>query len=307
MRPMLVIMAAGMGSRFGGPKQMTAVDGAGQVILDYSVYDAVRAGFEKVVCVIKKEIEADFRAAVGDRIGRGCELHYAFQDLGDIPAGHSVPAGRTKPWGTGHAVYAARALIDRPFAVINADDFYGRGAFEALAAFLSEDRDDHTHALVAYQLKNTLTENGAVARGVCTADGGGHLRTVTELTAIQGPAEAPSYTLDGGKSWTPLAPDTPVSLNTWGFQSGFMDAISRQLEGFLRRDMPKDPTRAEFFLPGVVNACLAAGTDRVAVLPTDEVWHGVTYRADLPALEGALAEMRAAGKYPERLWDDVDL
>ena len=303
MKPMLVIMAAGMGSRFGGLKQMTAVDGAGQVILDYSAYDARQAGFEKVVCVIKKEIEADFRAAVGDRIGRGCELHYAFQDLHDLPAGFSVPSERTKPWGTAHAVYAARALIDRPFAVINADDFYGRGAFRALYDFLSGAGDERTHALVAYDLKNTLTENGTVARGVCTADDSGYLATVTELTAIQGPPEEPSYTLDGGQNWTALAPDTPVSLNTWGFRRGFMDAIGEELEKFLRDVMPKNPAKAEFFLPSVVNACLAAGTARVKLVPTDEVWHGVTYRDDLPALQAALAEMRAAGKYPERLWE----
>ena len=287
MDPMLVIMAAGMGSRFGGLKQMTAVDGEGQVILDYSAYDAVQAGFKKIVCVIKKEIEADFRALVGDRIGRGCELEYAFQDLSDLPAGFSVPAERTKPWGTGHAVYAARALIDRPFAVINADDFYGRGAFQAL---------------VTYDLKNTLTENGTVARGVCAADKDGYLTSVTELTAIQGPAHSPSYTLDGGAVWQPLAPDTPVSLNTWGFHQGFVDAIGENLVRFLRDDMPINPPKAEFFLPSVVNACLKAGTDRVAVLPTDEVWHGVTYRDDLPALQAALARMRAEGKYPVRLW-----
>ena len=302
MRPMLVIMAAGMGSRFGGLKQMTAVDGAGQVILDYSAYDALQAGFEKIVCVIKKEIEADFRQAVGDRIGKKCDLHYAFQDLGDIPAGFSVPGGRTKPWGTAHAVYSARALIDRPFAVINADDFYGRGAFQALADFFAGNEDEHTHALLAYALKNTLTENGTVARGVCTADGGGYLATVTELTAIQGPAQDPSYTTDGGGSWTRLAPDTPVSLNTWGFHHSFVDAIGRQLGRFLAQDMPKDPTKAEFFLPSVVNSCLQAGTDRVKLVPTDEVWHGVTYRDDLPALQAALGEMRAAGKYPEDLW-----
>ena len=302
MRPMLVIMAAGMGSRFGGLKQMTAVDGMGQVILDYSVYDAVRAGFEKVICVIKKELEADFRAAVGDRIGRGCELRYAFQDLGDLPAGFSVPPERVKPWGTGHAVYAARDLIDGPFAVINADDFYGPGAFRALYRFLDRPGGAHDQALVSYKLRNTLTENGTVARGVCSVDGDCWLRTVTELTAIRGPAEAPGYTADGGASWTALDPETPVSLNTWGFRPGFMDAIGSQLERFLAEDMPKNPAKAEFFLPSVVNACLAAGTDRVQVLPTEEVWHGVTYREDLPALQTALAEMRAAGKYPERLW-----
>ena len=303
MGPMLVIMAAGMGSRFGGLKQMTAVDQAGQVILDYSAYDALQASFEKVVCVIKKELEADFRAAAGDRIGKKCELYYAFQDLGDIPAGFSVPAERTKPWGTAHAVWAARALIDRPFAVINADDFYGRGAFTALASFLTAGEDEYTHALVGYQLKNTLTENGTVARGVCTADRDGYLQTVTELTTIRGPAQAPSYTADGGATWTDLAPDTPVSLNTWGFQRGFIDAIGSQLARFLAEEMPQNPAKAEFFLPSVVNGCLAAGTDRVKLLPKDEVWHGVTYRDDLPALQAALDEMRAAGKYPERLWE----
>ena len=302
MRPMLVIMAAGMGSRFGGLKQMTAVDGAGQVILDYSAYDALQAGFEKIVCVIKKEIEADFRKTVGDRIGQKCDLHYAFQDLRDLPAGFTVPGDRTKPWGTAHAVYAARELIDRPFAVINADDFYGRGAFRALAEFLAENTDGHTHALVTYDLKNTLTENGTVARGVCAADEAGYLTTVTELTSIQGPADSPSYTEDGGATWKPLAPDTPVSLNTWGFHQGFLGAIGEELEKFLRDKMPQNSSKAEFFLPSVVNACLTAGTDRVKVLPTDEVWHGVTYRDDLPALQAALAEMKAAGKYPDNLW-----
>ncbi len=302
MKPMLIIMAAGMGSRFGGLKQMTAVDGAGQVILDYSAYDAIRAGFDKVVCVIKKDIEADFRALVGDRIGSRCDLRYAFQDLHDLPAGFAVPAERQKPWGTAHAVYAARHLIDRPFAVINADDFYGRGAFQALYGFLSQERDQHTHALVAYELRNTLTENGTVARGVCSEGPDGYMETVTELTAIQGPPEAPSYTTDGGQTWTALAPDTLVSLNTWGFQRSFIDAVGDSLTKFLAGDMPKNPAKAEFFLPSVVNQRLAAGTDRVAIVPTDEVWHGVTYRADLPALQQALADMRAAGIYPENLW-----
>ena len=302
MEPVLVIMAAGMGSRFGGLKQMTAVDNADQVILDYSAYDALQAGFKKIVCVIKRELEADFRARVGDRIAARCDLRYAFQELSDLPAGYDVPAGREKPWGTAHAVRAARHVIDGPFAVINADDFYGRGAFRALYDFLSADGDEHIHALIAYKLKNTLTENGTVARGVCTADEAGHLLTVTEHTAIQGPGEAPSYTEDGGKTWIPLDPDAPVSLNTWGFRRSFLDAIEGELEGFLRTSMLQNPQKAEFFLPGVVNARLAAGTDRVALLHTDDVWHGVTYREDLPALQAALADMRAAGLYPDRLW-----
>jgi hypothetical protein len=295
-------MAAGMGSRFGGLKQMTPVDGAGQVILDYSAYDAIQAGFKNIVCVIKKELEADFRRLVGDRIAPRCDLQYAFQALDDLPTGYAVPAGREKPWGTAHAVRAARHVISGPFAVINADDFYGRGAFQALYDFLSRNEDEHTHCLIAYKLKNTLTENGTVARGICTADEAGHLLTVTERTAIRGPASAPSYSEDGGASWTALDPDAPVSLNTWGFHRSFLDAIEARMEDFLQTTVPQNPLKGEFFLPGVVNDCLTAGTDRVQVLDTDEVWHGVTYRDDLPALQQALTQMQQQGIYPENLW-----
>jgi len=304
MEPVLVIMAAGMGSRFGGLKQMTSVDDNGQVILDYSAYDALRAGFRRIVCVIKKEHEADFRARVGDRIGRHCELRYAFQALDDLPEGFlPVPAGRVKPWGTAHAVRAARAQIDGPFAVINADDFYGRGTFEALYRFLAEDGDERTHCLAAYRLGNTLTENGTVARGVCAADENGRLLSVTERTAIRGPADAPAYSEDGGASWIPLDPGAPVSLNTWGFRYSFLERIEERFSDFLTKTMPQNPEKAEFFLPGVVNSCLEAGTDRVRLLHTDEVWHGVTYREDLPAMMASIAEMRDAGLYPARLWD----
>lgn len=303
MEPILVIMAAGMGSRFGGLKQMTPVDDAGQVILDYSAYDALRAGFRRIVCVIKKEHEADFRRRVGDRIGAGCELCCAFQELSDLPAGFAVPPGREKPWGTAHAVRAARDLIDAPFAVINADDFYGRGAFRALYGFLSREGDANTHCLAAYRLKNTLTENGTVARGVCTADESGRLLSVTERTAIRGPAHAPSYTEDGGQSWIPLDPEAPVSLNTWGFRQSFLARIEEAFSVFLTKSLPRNPEKAEFFLPGVVNACLEKGTDRVMLLDTGEVWHGVTYREDMPDMTAAIHRMRTEGIYPRKLWD----
>lgn len=300
--PILVVMAAGMGSRFGGPKQMTAVDDEGQVILDYSVRDAVRAGFRRVVCVIKREMEADFRARVGDRLAAHCALTYAYQELADLPGGVPVPAGRVKPWGTGHAVWAARGALDGPFAVINADDFYGPGAFRALYGFLAADGADREHCLVTYRLRNTLTENGTVARGVCGAGPGGELLTVTEHTAIRGPAEAPACTEDGGRTWQPLDPDAPVSLNTWGFRPAFLGVLEERLRHFLAVTMPENPEKAEFYLPGAVNDALAAGTDRVRLLATDDVWHGVTYREDLPALREALAALRARGFYPENLW-----
>jgi len=302
MEPILVIMAAGMGSRFGGLKQMTPVDDRGCFILDYSIYDALRAGFKKIICVIKKEMEADFRATIGSRIGTAAELCYAFQRLDDLPKGYSIPEGRQKPWGTAHAVRAARHLIDGPFAVINADDFYGTGAFHALYDFLSGEGDEHTHALIAYKLRNTLTENGTVARGICTADETNNLLTVTERTCIQGPADSPSYSEDGGQSWTALDPEAPVSLNTWGFRRSFMNAIETRMEDFLRSTLPQAPEKAEFFLPGVVNHCLAEGSDRVALLHTADVWHGVTYKEDLPALKQALENMRNKGIYPENLW-----
>ena len=298
MKPVLIIMAAGLGSRFGGLKQLTSVDDAGHVIMDYSAYDAIRAGFEKIVCVIRRENEADLRARIGDRIGAHCDLYYAFQEKEDLPRGFAVPAGREKPWGTAHAVRAARHAADGPFAVINADDFYGRGAFEALYRFLSSPGDDRTHCLAAYRLRNTLTENGTVARGICTADESGLLLSVTERTAIRGPGDAPAFTEDGGATWQPLDPDAPVSLNTWGFREGFFDRIEEQLIGFLQHDMPQNPLKAEFFLPSVVNRCLLEGTDSVRILPVDEIWYGVTYREDLPAVKQAIARMQAEGQYP---------
>lgn len=298
MKPTLVILAAGMGSRFGGQKQITPVDAYGHAIIDYSAYDAMRAGFGRILCVIKKEHEADFRAAVGDRIAAYAPVEYAYQSLDDLPAGYRVPDGRVKPWGTGHALRACRGQLgNEPFAVINADDFYGAGAFASLADFFRANTDAHEQCLVAYRLKNCLTENGTVSRGVCDVSAEGRLLSVTELLKIQGPAGAPSHTLDG-KTWLPLAPDTPVSLNTWGFMPGFMDAVEEEFAAFMENVMPKDPLKAEFYLPSIVNARLHRGTDTVRVVMTDERWHGVTYHDDLEPLRAALAELVEQGAYP---------
>ena len=304
MKPVLIIMAAGMGSRFGGPKQITPVDDGGHVILDYSAFDAMRAGFGRVICVIKKETEADFRAAVGDRLAAHLPLEYAYQALDDLPEGVTVPAGRAKPWGTAHAVRSCRHLLkdDEPFAVINADDFYGAGCFRALADFLSVPGNPHEQCLVTYKLRNCLSENGSVARGVCAVDENHHLRTITELLKIQGPAEAPFNTEPDG-SLRPLSADTPVSLNAWGFRPGTMRAFEAEFERFLREEMPQNPEKGECYLPTVVNNCLKAGTDVVTVIPTDECWHGVTYREDLPEVRSAVAALTAAGVYPDGLWD----
>ena len=303
MKPTLIIMAAGMGSRFGGPKQITPIDDAGHVILDYSAFDAARAGFGRILCVIKREMEAEFRQAVGDRIARHIPVEYAYQELSDLPEGYAVCAGRVKPLGTGHAVRACRhRLQGEPFAVINADDFYGRGAFEALYGFLSRPGADSRHCLVAYRLKNCLTENGTVARGICTVSPDGSLETVTERTKIQGPAEAPSYTEDG-EHWIPLDPESPVSLNTWGFRPGFMAALEEEFLKFLEQDLPQNPEKAEFFLPFAVNARLATGQDSAAVVPTQERWYGMTYAQDLPLVREAVARMTAGGVYPPGLWN----
>ena len=298
MKPTLVILAAGMGSRFGGQKQITPVDDYGHAIIDYSAYDAVRAGFGRILCVIKEEHEAAFRAAVGDRIATYAAVEYAYQSLDDLPAGFHVPDGRVKPWGTGHALRACRdRLGDAPFAVINADDFYGAGAFTALVEFFKNAADAHEQCLVAYRLRNCLTENGTVSRGVCDVSPEGRLLSVTELLKVQGPSDAPCHTLDG-EHWLPLAPDTPVSLNTWGFMPGFMDAVEEEFVAFLERVMPNDPLKAEFFLPSIVNARLHRGTDRVRVVMTDERWHGVTYHDDLAPLHDALGKLVAQGVYP---------
>ena len=299
--PTLVIMAAGMGSRFGGNKQIAPVDDAGHIIIDYSIFDAVRAGFGRVVCVIKPEMEADFRRAIGDRIAGSVDLRYAWQTLDNIPSGFTVPEGRQKPWGTGHAVLCARPLVEGPFAVINADDFYGAGAFRAAGAFLSAGGDANEHAMVAYHIENTLTENGSVSRGVC-AGADGFLTDITERTTIEPREGGAAYTEDGGASWTFIPAGTPVSMNLWAFRDGARAAFPRMFEDFLRDTVPANPLKAEFYLPNVPKALIADGAGRVRLLNTDERWYGMTYREDAEKVRAAIASMKAKGLYPEKLW-----
>ena len=299
-KPTLVIMAAGMGSRFGGCKQITPVDSDGHLIIDYSIFDAVRAGFGSVVCVIKPEMEADFRAAIGDRIGRRVDLKYAYQTLDRLPAGYSIPEGRTKPWGTAHAVLCAKELVPGAFAAINADDFYGSGAFREAANFLSSPHAENEHAMVAYRVENTLTENGSVSRGVCAVENG-LLTGIVERTKIV-PCEGGAKFIEG-ESETFLPAGTPVSMNMWAFSHSMLDEMQTRFPKWLDENLAKNPMKCEYFLPLIPNLLIQEGKGKVHVRNTDERWYGVTYHADLEKVQAAIEAMRASGKYPKKLWD----
>lgn len=304
-KPVLVVLAAGMGSRYGGLKQMDSVAGHGQSIIDYSIYDARRAGFEKVIFVIKRALEEDFRRLVGDRIARGIQVEYAFQELDDLPAGYAVPTGRKKPWGTTHAVLAARDLIRGPFAVINSDDYYGPEAFRLIYDFLSTQDEaavPQRYAMVSYLLGNTVTDNGSVARGVCRVGEDGLLREVVEHTRIEKDGSDARSTLDGGETWVPLPGSTPVSMNFWGFQRSFVDEGEARFPEFLDRILAENPEKGEFYLPLLVSRLIGEGKAQVQVLPSEDKWYGVTYREDKPGVVAALADMTARGLYPENLW-----
>ena len=298
--PVLVIMAAGMGSRFGGMKQMQPMDAQGHFLMDFSIFDALRAGFGKVVCVIKKEMEEDFDALIGKRVRPFIELKYVEQNLNMLPEGYSIPEGRTKPWGTAHAVMCAVSEIDGPFAVINADDFYGRAAFEAMGKFLREDRGETAHAMVGYSLKNTLTENGSVSRGQCSVDEQGYLTGVVERTSIERKGDKVYYTENGED--VEISEDTVVSMNMWGFRESLKNRFKADFVKFLDETMPHNPMKAEYFLPLIPNAVISEGSGTVQVLHSDARWYGVTYQNDLPGVLEAIKSMKDAGVYPEYLW-----
>ncbi len=299
-KPTLVIMAAGMGSRFGGLKQITPIDAEGNSIIHYSVYDAITAGFGKVVFIIKQAIDEDFRALM-QRVERHIDVAYVYQENDRLPAGFSVPEGRTKPWGTGHAILCAKDEIPGDFAAINADDFYGRGAFTALADFFRGPHADNEYAMVGYRLRNAMTANGTMARGVCETENG-LLTGVTERTCIEKRGDDAAFTEDG-KNWTVLSGDTVVSMNFWGFTPRILAELEARFPVFLRENLPVNPMKCEFFLPTVANAQIHEGLGSVRVLHTDEAWYGVTYREDLPDVQAAVAALHAQGRYPDRLFD----
>lgn len=304
--PVLVVMAAGMGSRYGGLKQIDPVGAHGEIIIDFSLYDAIQAGFRNVIFIIKKAIEEDFKEIIGRRMEKIVNVQYAYQELDDVPAGYIVPAERTKPWGTGHAILACRDLLgDSPFAVINADDYYGAHAFQLIYDYLSrDDIPQGDFSMVGYILENTLTDYGHVARGVCVTTEDGYLDTIHERTHIEKRPEGAQYTEDGGQTWTTIPAGSTVSMNLWGFTPLLMQQLKADFPPFLDKALRENPLKAEYFLPTVVDTLLKAEKATVRVLKSADRWYGVTYREDKPVVVQAISEMRAQGVYPEYLWGE---
>ncbi|HIV80311.1 MAG TPA: nucleotidyltransferase [Candidatus Avanaerovorax faecigallinarum] len=313
-KPVLIIMAAGMGSRYGGLKQIDPVSDKGEIILDFSLYDAMMAGFEDVIFVIKEENEVDFRALIDERAGKHMNVRYAFQKLEDIPEGYKVPEGREKPWGTCQAVMSARHLVNGPFAVINADDYYGPGAFQSMYDFLEKSAEEaakeeaagtkpaqYEFCMIGYELKNTITENGHVSRGVCDVTDGGYLKDIVERTKIMRRDGGIQYTEDG-ESWVTLPEDTVVSMNFWGFSKDMMTEMVAGFPEFLDETLKTNPLKGEYFLPGVVDTLLKEEKARVRVLRSRDKWYGVTYKEDKQTVVDALQAMKDKGLYPDVLW-----
>ena len=302
-KPVLVVMAAGMGSRYGCLKQIEPVGSHGEAILDYSVYDAHEAGFETVVIIIKEAIKKDFMETVGARLKKApVEIRYAYQELDKLPEGYTVPEVRTKPWGTSHAVLCATDVIDgAPFAVINADDYYGKTAFNVIYDYLSRNADAGNYCMVGYELSKTVTEHGSVARGVCVTDENGNLTDIVERTKIEKQPDGIRFTEDG-ENWTDLADDTTVSMNMWGFSESFLKELKARFPAFLDKALVENPAKAEFFLPMTIGELLAEGKATVKVLNTPDQWHGVTYAADKPKVVAALWQKTQEGLYPDGLW-----
>ena len=304
-------MAAGIGSRFGGGiKQLAPVGLNGEIIMDYSIHDAIEAGFNKIVFIIRKDIEDAFKEAIGDRIEETCkklnvEIAYAYQELDALPEGVELPADRTKPWGTGQAVLACKDVLHEPFAVINADDYYGSHAFQVIYDFLTTHEDDekYRYTMVGYVLENTLTEIGHVARGVCETDENGHLVGICERTRIEKHGEQAEYTEDDGKTWTALPNDSIVSMNMWGFTPSMLTELKNRFPKFLEENLEKNPLKCEYFLPSVVGELLAEEKATVQVLKSTDKWYGVTYKEDKPVVVAAIKRMKAEGLYPEYLWE----
>lgn len=303
LKPTLVVMAAGMGSRYGGLKQIDPIGPNNEIIIDYSIYDAIEAGFGKVVFIIKKDLEQNFRDAIGKKVEKIIDTDYAFQSIDDLPAGYKAPDERVKPWGTAHAVLSARKVVDTPFAVINADDFYGRTSYQKLFQHLSsvsETDEIYNYCMVGFIIENTLTDHGHVARGICTVDNDGYLKEIHERTKIMKFGDLSKYTEDD-ENWVDIPQRSIVSMNTWGFTPSLFDEIESRFPKFLESN--KDNIlKAEYFLPSVVDELISENKAKVKVLESNDRWYGVTYREDKPVVKKAISDLIAKGTYPENLW-----
>lgn len=303
-KPVLVIMAAGMGSRYGGLKQIDPVDNEGHIIMDFSIYDAKRAGFEKVVFIIKKAIEKEFKAGIGDRISQYMDVEYVYQELDTLPEGFEVPDGRVKPFGTGHAILSCKDVVDGPFAVINADDYYGVHAFQEIYNYLTENEDDekYHYAMVGYILSNTLTENGYVSRGICEMDKDAFLTGITERTHIEQRDMGVQFTEDDGKTWEDVAADSIVSMNMFGFTASMLKELECRFPEFLEKGLKENPMKCEYFLPSVVSDLIEEDKADVKVLRSEDRWYGITYKEDKEAVVSAVQKLKDTGVYPQHLW-----
>lgn len=301
-KPVLVIMAAGMGSRYGGLKQIDPIDEQGHIIIDFSIYDAIKAGFEKVIFIIKKENEEAFKEVIGNRMEKKIQVEYVYQELNKLPEGVQIPEGRQKPFGTGHAVLCCKDVIDGPFTVINADDYYGRDAYKVIYDYLVSHQDDekYRYTMVGYALKNTLTDNGHVARGVCETDEAGFLTDIHERTHIEKRNGGAAYTEDDGATWYELPMDSTVSMNMWGFSKSILKELEAGFQKFLKEELPKNPLKGEYFLPFAVDELLQQNKASVQVLTSGDKWYGVTYKEDKEMVINAIAGLKKQGMYPEK-------
>lgn len=305
-KPVLVILAAGMGSRYGGLKQVEPVGPSGEVIIDYSLYDAKQAGFEEVIFIIKHEIEDEFKEVIGNRISKYLKVSYAFQELNQLPEGYEVPTDREKPWGTTHAMLSAKELIDGPFLIINADDFYGADSYKTAYNFLANEMtEEPNYAMVGYRVENTLTDMGAVTRGVCQKDANGNLTDIVERQKIEKSEKGARFTEDDGKTWTDIESGNLVSMNYWALNKSFIDKSEKAFAAFLDENLPVNPLKCEYLLPNSIGAMIKNNEINVKVLESGDNWYGITYKEDKPDVVNAIAKKHTDGIYPTPLWDNL--
>ena len=299
--PILVVLAAGMGSRYGGLKQIDPIGPNGEIILELSVYDAIRAGFKRVAFIIKHEIEKDFKEAIGDKLSKYCEVEYVYQDINKLPEGYVIPEGRVKPWGTAHAIMCCKGVIDAPFAVINSDDYYGVSGFKTLYDFLTTSKTENEYAMVGYVLENTVSKYGSVARGVCNYENG-KLTNVRELTKIEVHGDRIEHSEDDGKTWEELPSDSLVSMNMWAFKENVIEKFESRFIEFFKEEVCDNPLKSEYFIPKEIGRLLKEGKVDVKMLSSKDKWYGVTYQEDKPMVKEGIAKLIEDGVYPQPLW-----